>query len=87
MGTSDSKEIKIGVLCKLQTPPEIMCKLPISGESSRLEQLMVHVYLDDIRKSIIKFETYCGNVGKSKKAIYDTNGIQIIKPLTNHEVK
>jgi len=87
MGISDSKETKI--------------------ESSRPEQLMIHVYLDDIRKSIIQFETYCGNVGFSKEVIYDTescassrlhqkscassrflaNSIQIIKPLTHHEVK
>jgi hypothetical protein len=56
-------------------------------ESSLEKQSIIYNYLDNVHKSVIQFETYCENVGLSKEVIYDTNGIQIIKPLTHHEVK
>ena len=43
------KERECRVLCKLQTPPEIMCKLPISGEHHKIldfHQLNVNIKIE-----------------------------------------
>ena len=56
-------------------------------ESSLEEQSIIYNYLDNVRKSAIQFESYCESVGLPKEVIYDTNGNQINKSLTRHEVK